>query len=123
MLINCIVAVKLEHIRRLFPAFQADELQHQAVDKCYSPILDWSISHPHLTRYIVWHNVYIEPAMRLGGEEGDWLWTACMVLHSPISRKHVLEVAQNFPEIYEEFVKQKYNRNEDGLTCLRSHYA
>ena len=121
-LINCIVPVSLDKIKPLFPDHPADQLQHQAVDSSYSPILELSKTHPHLTQHVSRHNVYIEPATVLGGKEGDWLWTACIVIRSPISRQHALQMAQSLPEIYEAFVKQKYSQRVEDTVALRSHF-
>ncbi|KAF5687037.1 glutathione synthetase ATP-binding protein [Fusarium circinatum] len=107
-LINCIVPVDLDRIKPLFPDHPADQLAHQAVDSSYSPILELAKTHPHLTKHVARHHVYIEPATRLGGKEGDWLWTMCMVFHTPHSREHAFQLAQEFPEVYEAFVSDRY---------------
>ncbi|RBQ71535.1 hypothetical protein FVER14953_03154 [Fusarium verticillioides] len=107
-LINCIVPVSLERIKPLFPDHPADQLGHQAVDSSHSPILELAKTHPHLTKHVARHHVYIEPATRLGGKEGDWLWTMCMVFHTPHSREHAFQLAQEFPEVYEAFVRDRY---------------
>jgi hypothetical protein len=121
-LINCIVPVSLERIKPLFPDHPADQLGHQAVDSSHSPILELAKTHPHLTKHVARHHVYIEPATRLGGKEGDWLWTMCMVFHTPHSREHAFQLAQEFPEVYEAFVRDRYGHGQNETVTLRSHF-
>ncbi|KAJ4268315.1 hypothetical protein NW762_002378 [Fusarium torreyae] len=121
-LINCIVPVSLERIRPLFPDHPANRLGHQAVDSSHSPILELAKTHPQLTQHVARHHVYIEPATRLGGKEGDWLWTMCMVFHTPHSREHAFQLAQDFPKVYEAFVRNKYGQNQNDAVSLRSHF-
>ncbi|KAF4502790.1 Glutathione synthetase ATP-binding [Fusarium agapanthi] len=115
-LINCIVPVSLERIKPLFPDHPADQLAHQAVDSSHSLILELAKTHPHLTKHVARHHVYIEPATRLGGKEGDWLWTMCMVFHTPHSREHAFQLAQKFPEVYEAFTPAVLEWEWEGAT-------
>ncbi|PMB70827.1 Carnosine synthase 1 [Beauveria bassiana] len=122
-LINCLVPVSLPKIAPLFPGHSTGDLSHEAVDSKFSPILALAKTNPDLTTYVMRHHVYIEPASKLGGKEGDWLWTTCMVIRSPICRQDARRVAQELPAIYEAFVKQTYGSCAGAAVQLRSHYV
>ncbi|KAG9240331.1 putative carnosine synthase 1 [Calycina marina] len=108
-LINCIVPVKLEKVMPLFPGYTVEQLDHQTVDNQHTPLLALSKTYPELVENVMRHIAYIEPAAKLAGKEGDFLWAACMVLRTPVSRSHARHLAQKIQEVYEAFVQDNYN--------------
>ncbi|ORY70906.1 ATP-grasp domain-containing protein, partial [Pseudomassariella vexata] len=86
-LTNSLVPITYKGIQPLYPNFPMDRLGHQLVDSSHNPVVELSESHEELTRYVLRHNANVNDGVKYGFNKGDWLWTACLVIRSPISRK------------------------------------
>lgn len=108
-LTNSLVPVTYKGIQPLYPNFPMDQLDHQLVDSSHNPVVELSESHDELTRYVLRHNANVKDGVKYGFNQGDWLWTACLVIRSPISRQHAALVAEKFRARYHDFVTARYN--------------
>ncbi|KAI1148903.1 putative carnosine synthase 1 [Nemania diffusa] len=107
-LTNSMSPVTYAGILPLMSDYPVETWDHQMIDSGDSPILELAKTHGHLTKYVLRHNANIKEGERFGYKEGDWIWAGCMVIASPIGRKHAHEVAESLQAVYNDFVKQKY---------------
>ena len=107
-LTNAIVPITYEGVKGLFPRYSKEELDHQLVDSGHSPVLKLAERHGELTKYVKRHNANIKDGVKYGFPQGVWIWAACIVISSPISRSHALSIAEDFKRVYSEYVGEMY---------------
>jgi biotin carboxylase len=104
VLTNAVLHVSLQVVQHTFPGLSLSQLNRQFVDGDRDPMRDLARRHPEIMRYVVRHNTIVKSRQAYGGEQDEWLWGAFVVLCSPESRRHVLDVADRFTTAYEAIV-------------------
>ncbi|KAI0391242.1 putative carnosine synthase 1 [Xylariaceae sp. FL0594] len=107
-LTNSMTPVTYAGIKPLMADYPVETWDHQMVDSRDSPIIGLSKTHGHLTKYVLRHNANIKEGERYGYKAGDWVWAGCMVIASPVGRRHAHQVAESLQAVYNEYVRRKY---------------
>jgi hypothetical protein len=104
VLTNAVLQVGLPLVQHTFPHLHPSQLDRQFVDGDRDPIHELARRHPEIMQYVVRYNTIVKSREVYGGEQGEWFWGASIVLRSPNSRQHVLDMADRFTIIYEAIV-------------------
>lgn len=107
-LTNSMTPITYAGIKPLMADYPVETWDHQMIDSRDNPIIELAKTHGHLTKYVLRHNANIKEGERYGYKAGDWVWAGCMVIASPIGRRHAHQVAESLQAVYNDFVRQKY---------------
>ncbi|KAK4235853.1 hypothetical protein C8A03DRAFT_36280 [Achaetomium macrosporum] len=105
-LTNAVLRVSLSLVQRTFPDVPLGRLNRQFVDSDRDPMPELARRHPGIAQYVARHNTIVKSRQVYGGRQDEWLWGAFVVLCSPESRQHVLDVADRFTAAYEAIVSE-----------------
>jgi hypothetical protein len=106
-LTNVLVHVSAQLVKETFPGVPSDQLSRQMVDGDHDPMPELSRRHANITEYVLRHNAVVRSSEAYGGEKGEWIWAATVVICSPQNRQHALQIAESFTEVYEALVKER----------------